>query len=254
MNNKSYISTVIANWKMHNDFNAALDLVIKIFSYCNMAKNVEKIICPPAVNIIPLHDQFKNSTFSLGAQNINENNKGAYTGEISINMLKNYISHAIIGHSERREIFNENNNTISLKAKALLDNKIVPVICVGEPFDIYEKNKSIEFINNQLFEIFSNIQLNSEVVIAYEPIWSIGNKNPADPIYVEKIITKSKDFLSTMKHLRNTNLKFLYGGSVSSKNVLDYTNQKNIDGVLVGSASLDASEFGKIVLSLSNNG
>ena len=254
MNNKSYISTVIANWKMHNDFNAALDLVIKIFSYCNMAKNVEKIICPPAVNIIPLHDQFKNSTFSLGAQNINENNKGAYTGEISINMLKNYISHAIIGHSERREIFNENNNTISLKAKALLDNKIVPVICVGEPFDIYEKNKSIEFINNQLFEIFSNIKLNSEVVIAYEPIWSIGNKNPADPIYVEKIITKSKDFLSTMKHLRNTNLKFLYGGSVSSKNVLDYTNQKNIDGVLVGSASLDASEFGKIVLSLSNNG
>ena len=254
MKNKSYISTVIANWKMHNDFNAALDLVIKIFSYCNMAKNVEKIICPPAVNIIPLHDQFKNSTFSLGAQNINENNKGAYTGEISINMLKNYISHAIIGHSERREIFNENNNIISLKVKALLDNKIVPVICVGEPFDIYEKNKSIEFINNQLFEIFSNIQLNSEVVIAYEPIWSIGNKNPADPIYVEKIITKSKDFLSTMKHLRNTNLKFLYGGSVSSKNVLDYTNQKNIDGVLVGSASLDASEFGKIVLSLSNNG
>ena len=254
MKNKSYISTVIANWKMHNDFNAALDLVIKIFSYCNMAKNVEKIICPPAVNIIPLHDQFKNSTFSLGAQNINENNKGAYTGEISINMLKNYISHAIIGHSERREIFNENNNIISLKAKALLDNKIVPVICVGEPFDIYEKNKSIEFINNQLFEIFSNIQLNSEVVIAYEPIWSIGNKNPADPIYVEKIITKSKDFLSTMKHLRNTNLKFLYGGSVSSKNVLDYTNQKNIDGVLVGSASLDATEFGKIVLQISKNG
>ncbi len=254
MKNKSYISTVIANWKMHNDFNEALDLVIKIFSYCNMAKNVEKIICPPAVNLIPLHDQFKNSTFSLGAQNINENIKGAYTGEISINMLKNYISHAIIGHSERREMFNESNDTISLKAKALLDNKIVPVICIGEPFEIYKKNKSVEFINNQLFEIFSKIQLNSEVVIAYEPIWSIGNKNPADPIYVEKIITKSKQFLSTMKHLRNTNFKFLYGGSVSSKNVLDYTNQKNIDGVLVGSASLDASEFGKIVLNLSNNG
>ena len=107
MKNKSYISTVIANWKMHNDFNAALDLVIKIFSYSNMAKNVEKIICPPAVNIIPLYDQFKNSTFSLGAQNINENNEGTYTGEISVNMLKNYITHAIIGHSERREIFND---------------------------------------------------------------------------------------------------------------------------------------------------
>ncbi|MBR91426.1 MAG: triose-phosphate isomerase [Dehalococcoidia bacterium] len=254
MKNKSYISTVVANWKMHNDFNAALDLVIKIFSYCNMVKNVEKIICPPVVNIIPLYDQFKNSTFSLGAQNINENSKGSFTGEISVNMLKNYISHAIIGHSERRVIFNESNHTISLKAKALLDNKIVPIICVGEPIDVYKKNKSVDFINNQLFEIFSEIQLNSEIVIAYEPIWSIGNKNPADPIYVEKIITKSKDFLCTLKHLRNTNLKFLYGGSVSSKNVLDYTNQKNIDGVLVGSASLDASEFGKIVLQISKNG
>ena len=97
MKNKSYISTVIANWKMHNDFNEALDLVIKIFSYCNMAKTVEKIICPPAVNLIPLHDQFKNSTFSLGAQNINENIKGAYTGEISINMLKNYIKSSARG-------------------------------------------------------------------------------------------------------------------------------------------------------------
>ena len=169
-------------------------------------------------------------------------------------MLKNYISHAIIGHSERREIFNESNHTISLKAKALLDNKILPIICVGEPIEVYKKNKSVDFINNQLFEIFSQIQLISEVVIAYEPIWSIGNKNPADPIYVEKIITKSKDYLSTLKHHRNTNLKFLYGGSVNSKNVLDYTNQKNIDGVLVGSASLDATEFGKIVLQISKNG
>ena len=141
MKNKSYISTVVANWKMHNDFNAALDLVIKIFSYCNMVKNVEKIICPPVVNIIPLYDQFKNSTFSLGAQNINENSKGSYTGEISVNMLKNYISHAIIGHSERRVIFNESNHTISLKAKALLDNKIVPIICVGEPIDVYNLSR-----------------------------------------------------------------------------------------------------------------
>ena len=254
MKNKSYISTVIANWKMHNDFNSALDLVIKIFSYCNMAKNVEKIICPPVVNIIPLYDQFKNSTFSLGAQNINENNEGTYTGEISVNMLKNYITHAIIGHSERREIFNESNYTISLKAKTLLSNKIVPVICVGEPLEIYKKNKSVEFINNQVFEILSKIQTNSEIVIAYEPIWSIGNKNPADPVYVEKIITKSKDYLSTIRHIRNVNHKFLYGGSVNSKNVLDYTKQQNIDGVLVGSASLDASEFGKIVLQISNNG
>ncbi|MFL2664614.1 MAG: triose-phosphate isomerase [Dehalococcoidia bacterium] len=253
MKNEKESVTVIANWKMHNDLNSSLDLVIKIFSYCNMVKNVEKIICPPLVNIIPLYDQFKNSTFRLGAQNINENKEGSYTGETSINMLKNYISHAIVGHSERRFNFNENNENIKLKTLALLEENITPIVCIGESIDIYERKKSIDFINTQIRDIFSEIYTTNEIIIAYEPIWSIGNKNPADPEYVEMIISKSIDCISGIKGIKNAKLNMLYGGSVNSENVLSYTNQKNINGVLVGSASLDASEFGKMILQISNN-
>ncbi|MBA32089.1 MAG: triose-phosphate isomerase [Chloroflexi bacterium] len=253
MINKNKSLTVVANWKMNNDFNSSLDLVIKIFSYCNMIKSVEKIICPPLVNIIPLYDQFKNSSFSLGAQNINENKNGPYTGETSVNMLKNYISHAIVGHSERRAGFHENNYNIKLKTQALLDENIVPIVCIGESIEIYERKKSIDFLNVQIREIFSEINTTNEIIIAYEPIWSIGNKNPADPKYVEMIISKSKDYISSIKNLKDAKLKMLYGGSVNSKNILSYTNQKNIDGVLVGSASLNASEFGKMILKISSN-
>ena len=232
---------IAANWKLNSSFDFIKGYFETIYSNIPLSSDVCGIICPPSIylqncypKIIPLH---------LGAQDCSNFNSGAYTGEISASMLKeNNCQFCIVGHSERRQIFNQTNEDINLKAKNLINNNINPIICIGETLE--EKNKGLtrSVLKKQ---ILNSLPINASiqsVIIAYEPIWAIGTG--LTPTYKE--IEDIHSFIK--KDIKNfKNYKILYGGSVNSNNAKDIMDLENVDGVLVGGSSLNPLEFIKIL-------
>ena len=245
---------IIANWKMNPaTFIEAENLLKIIKSGIKKSDDVKIVICPPAVYLAKIKTD---SDFKLGIQNIFWEDKGAYTGEISAPMAKKIgVSYAIIGHSERRQYLNETDEMINLKIKSALKNNLKPILCVGETLEEKNQDKTSEIITKQLETALKNISkfqiLNSRFYLAYEPIWAIGtgetptsNEVMSAALLIRKIISGLYD--------RQTadNLSILYGGSVTGKNASDFINGAGMDGLLVGGASLNASEFNKIVNNL----
>ena len=238
MNNNIYI----ANFKMNGNIQL-IDKYISLFK--NYNGNDLIILCPPFTLLNYCSDKIEThkSVLRLGAQNIHHENEGAYTGEISADLIKSYSKYSIIGHSERR-LNGETNEIITKKLISSLKNNIKPILCVGEYNYVDNANETFKIIEAQLKPLKSIVSnSNHSLLIAYEPVWAIGNNNSCDPGRAGEIANFIKRFVADTKN----NVNILYGGSVDDKNHQGYLKQKNINGLLVGTASLDPTKFYNIV-------
>ncbi len=245
---------IAGNWKMNLTFNEAKELAKNLVNTFTQAKD-EIAIFPPFVYLSEIINICKGSMIKVGAQNSYYKDKGAFTGEVSISMLKDLnVDYVICGHSERRTLFNESDEIVYLKTKAAIDNNIIPIVCVGESLEERENEKHIEKVSSQIEYLFSKLSFKNEsedasrIVIAYEPIWAIGtgkNATAKDAYQMHKAIRKVIE-----KHVGATfanSIKILYGGSVNTENIDDLMNVSQVDGVLVGGASLKFESFKRIV-------
>lgn len=207
----------------------------------------EVLICPPFIWIQAVSDIIASSSVRLGAQNIFWENSGAYTGEISGPMLQSIgCEYVIIGHSERRQYFGETDETVNKKLKKALEYRLTPIICLGENLDQRESGKTEDVITAQFKNGFSDFDDFGHVVMAYEPIWAIGTGKTASPEQAQEIHKLLRQLLKDKTNAAN-NIRILYGGSVKPGNADDLINQPDIDGFLVGGASLKAGDFIAII-------
>lgn len=245
---------VAGNWKMNKSFSEAEDLLSDLADELDGKKiKCEVVVCPPSVYLEMASDFADESVFSVGAQNVSEYENGAYTGEISAEMLAAIdIEYCIIGHSERRKFFNESNHSLAEKVNKLLDQGITPIFCCGEVIAEREANVHFNVVNQQIVEglFHLNKEEFSNIVIAYEPVWAIGTGLTASPeqaqemhAYVRKLIAEKYG----EKAASETSI--LYGGSCNSKNAAELFSQADVDGGLIGGASLKAEDFLKIIQS-----
>ncbi len=250
---------IVGNWKMNLTLSDSLVLTKSIYKNTSLYKNIEVALAPASIFIFPIAQNLrgKRENFSLACQNVMYENSGEFTGEISPLMVKNLCSYVIIGHSERRKYFNENASVINAKLKATLKNNLKAIVCVGEQeryhledhFDYEVKRMQKKGgILADLEEIFSSIDKNDfkNITIAYEPVWAIGTSNASSGAYSASISYIIKSHLKERFSDSAETIKILYGGSVNKANAAEFLIQPNIDGLLVGGASLKASEFSTI--------
>jgi len=242
------IPSVAGNWKMNTTVTEAEKLVIEMFEKLDSVKEVEKVLCPPFVSLVSINMMLHDSSVKLGAQNMYFETKGAYTGEISPLMLAELCEFVILGHSERRWYFGDTDEIVNKKVKAALANKLKPILCVGERLEENEVGKTDEVITRQLTKAWNGIEPASNVVIAYEPVWAIGTGKAASGEQAAATIRFIRAVLAKIwnKSIAQ-NVRILYGGSVTSTNIAEFISHPEIDGALVGGASLKADEFVSIV-------
>ena len=232
----------IANWKMFGSLNSlnSLHKVVNFFKSFKKKKLVKIIYCPPSTLIRPMSKKLKNTNIIVGAQNCHEyENYGAFTGSINSNMLKNVgAKYIIIGHSENRQS-GETNKLINLKIISALKSGLKVIFCIGETLKEKRKKNTKQVLNKQISLGLNKVKNKNKVIIAYEPIWSIGSG----------LIPKSNDLFDTINFIKTKirNSKVLYGGSVNPKNINELKSIKNIDGFLIGGASQDPKKFIDII-------
>jgi len=239
---------VAGNWKMNTTATEAEQLVFEMLDKLDRIEGVEKVLCPPFVSLVAVNMMLRSSSIKLGAQNMYFETGGAYTGEISPVMLSELCEFVILGHSERRRYFGETDEIVNKKVKAALSNKLKLILCVGERLEENEAGKTEEVINRQVTAALNGIEPVSNLVIAYEPVWAIGTGKAASGEQAAATIQFIRDVLAKLwdKSIAQ-DLRILYGGSVSSANIAEFISHPEIDGALVGGASLKAEKFVSIV-------
>jgi triosephosphate isomerase len=242
------VPLIAGNWKMNTTLSEAIALVKKMRPGLERIKDVEKVICPPFVSLAPIKELLKGSSVKLGAQNMYFEEKGAYTGEISSLMLAELCQFVIVGHSERRHYFRETEEIIDKKVKAALKVGLKPIFCIGETLEENEAGKTEEILVKQLSSPSAQVYYSSGLVLAYEPVWAIGTGRAASGKQANDTIAFIRQFLSKQygKEIAQ-GVRILYGGSVNSGNIAEFIKQPEIDGALVGGASIKADEFLSIV-------
>ncbi len=247
---------IVANWKLNgniqtiSNFLEYVKLKISLYLKCNTV-----VIAPSTIYLERVYRNIKDINIFLGAQNVDVNKQGAFTGETSILMLKDIgVKYVIVGHSERRYFHGENNKLITQKFGLIKELNLIPILCIGESETEKKQNKTKEILRNQLNMILEKFgeKAFENTIIAYEPIWAIGTGVSADPIYVQLIHKFIKDYINECNIKNQQNIIIQYGGSVNSKNAKSFLEQPDIDGLLVGSASLIYEEFFNI-LEIANN-
>ncbi|MBN1161065.1 MAG: triose-phosphate isomerase [Dehalococcoidales bacterium] len=239
---------IAGNWKMNTTVEEAVTLIKTMQSPLHKIQGVEKVICPPFVSLVAARAIVRGSTVKLGAQDVYFEEKGAFTGEISPSMLVDLCEYVIIGHSERRQHFGETDEMTNKKVKAAVTVGLRPILCVGETLDENEADQTREIIGRQLMACSDRLYLMSGMVIAYEPIWAIGTGRSASADDANRTIGFIRQFISRLHGSGIANAaRILYGGSVTSNNISDFMRKLEIDGALVGGASLRADEFVSIV-------
>jgi triosephosphate isomerase len=242
------IPFIAGNWKMNTTATEAEKLVLEMLDKLDGIKGVEKVLCPPFISLVALNMMLQNSSIKLGAQNMYFETEGAYTGEISPIMLCELCKFVILGHSERRGYFGETNEIVHKKVKAALANKLQPILCVGERLAENEAGKTEDVIDRQVTGALQGIEPVSNLVIAYEPVWAIGTGKAASGGQAAATIQFIRDVLIKLWNKSVAqNVRILYGGSVNSKNIAEFISHPEIDGALVGGASLNSEEFVTIV-------
>ncbi|GAB6100154.1 triose-phosphate isomerase [Halanaerocella petrolearia] len=240
-----------ANWKMHKTVDEAVEMAKEFKELVADVDDVEAGICAPAVDLYPLNEVLADSNVKLGSENMYYKESGAYTGELSPDMIKSVgCEYAIIGHSERREIFGEDDELLNLKLKTAFANDIKPILCIGEKLEEREAGQHFARVKFQLEADLSGIEADDvkEMVLAYEPLWAIGTGESATPEQAEEIVKFIRETVAEMYDEETAEaIRIQYGGSVKPWNVEEIMAQPNIDGALVGSASLEAESFSKIV-------
>ncbi len=244
-------SLIAGNWKMNKTVSEAVDFTNNLKSALRDVQDVEMVICPTFVALSEVSKMLEGSSIKLGAQNMYMQKNGAYTGEISPLMLKEIgCRYVIIGHSERRQYFREDNKSVNAKIKLALKYQLRPILCVGETLSEYQNNQTIDVVKTEITEGLAGIdnEQMSNVAIAYEPIWAIGTgktATPNDANKVHKIIRKIISDMLDAKTGEKTRIQ--YGGSVKPDNINALMEESDIDGALVGGASLSVESFIRIV-------
>jgi len=242
------VPMIAGNWKMNTTVSEAAELVNEMRPGLDEIANVDKVICPPFISLATVRELIKGSSIKLGAQNLYFEAKGAYTGEISPLMLADLCEFVIIGHSERRQYFNETGEIVNKKIRAALRAKLKPILCIGESLEENEAGRTEAVIAGQLRSSLAGIDFANDLIIAYEPIWAIGTGKAATGKQANKTIGFIRQ---NIVKLYNEDLaqemRILYGGSVTADNAAEFINQPEIDGALVGGASLKAPQFLSIV-------
>ena len=234
-----FSSFFVANWKLNGNFQFIDEFINNLLLPKDNSKCV--VICPTAIHLDYISKN-KNG-FYVGAQNISEHEKGAYTGEISVHSLSDLnVNFCIIGHSERRQIFKEKNEEINLKSERLIRNNVIPIICIGETLEQKEKGITKKVLEEQLMNSVPSSSNFENTIIAYEPVWAIGTG----------LTPTIEEIDETHRFIRDHNDKFnkykiLYGGSVKASNAREITDLASVDGALIGGASLKSEEFTKII-------
>ena len=242
------IPVIAGNWKMNTTVNEAIKLVNEMCQELDMIASVDKIVCPPFVSLAAIGGLIKGHSLKLGAQNVYFEEKGAYTGEISPLMLADLCQFVIIGHSERRQYFTETGEVINKKIKAALKVGLKPILCVGERLEDNETGKTEDVITGQVKAALSGIDYSDTLMIAYEPIWAIGTGKAATGAQANETIGLIRcTFTALYGEKMGQNIRILYGGSVTPVNATEFMTQPEIDGALVGGASLKADQFMNIV-------
>jgi triosephosphate isomerase len=242
------ICLIAGNWKMNTTAAEAERLVLEMLERLDRTEGVEKVLCPPFVSLVGISMMLENSSIKLGAQNMYFESKGAYTGEVSPLMLRELCEFVILGHSERRWYFKESDDLINKKVKAALANKLKPILCVGERLEENEAGKTQDVVGGQLRRDLKDIEPIADLVIAYEPVWAIGSGKAATGRQAAATIQFIRDVVGKLwNESMAEELRILYGGSVTSANVAEFVSLPEIDGALVGGASLKADEFVGIV-------
>jgi len=245
---------IIGNWKLNLDHLEAIQLLQKI-NYSlpeDIEENIEIVLSPSFTSLRSLQTVISSDKLKikLSSQNVSQYSSGAYTGEISAAQLKKLdIEYAIVGHSERRTLFNEVDSVINDKVNRLIDSEIVPIFCFGESIDERKSGTYLNFIENQINEGLKGLRKDKvkKLVVAYEPIWAIGTGEVASLENIVEVLDYVKNMINKKPFFNDDNIKFIYGGSVSPDNAEDILNSKIVDGALVGGASLDVNKFLDII-------
>ncbi len=245
------VPLVAGNWKMYKSVAEARHLVSELVPGLQSIQGVEKVLCPPFTALLAVRALLEGTDIALGAQNLYWEASGAYTGEISPAMVAELCQYVIIGHSERRAYFQETNASVNRKIHAALAHGLLPILCVGETLEENDANRTAEVITTQLQEGLARLDLEdgNAVVIAYEPVWAIGTGKAATAEGANGVVAEViRPFLAdAFGEMFAGEVRVLYGGSVKSDNAADFFAQPDIDGALVGGASLKADEFTAIV-------
>ena len=241
---------IAGNWKMNKLPNEAIDLIDRLTPLVKDTEN-EVVVCVPYTDLFYALLTAQGTNIKIGAQNMHFEEKGAYTGEVSASMLKSIgVEYVIIGHSERRQYFNETDETVNKKIKAAFAHELKPIVCVGETLEQREAGKAVEVITTQTEKALEGLteEQVENTIIAYEPIWAIGTGKTATSEDANNAIKSIRDKICQI-YGQNVGKSIIiqYGGSVKSTNCKELFTTSDIDGGLVGGASLDSEEFAKIV-------
>lgn len=248
---------IIGNWKLNLDHLEAIQLLQKL-NYSlevNIEDKIDIVIAPSHTSLRSLQTiiDADNLKIKISSQDVSAYIEGAYTGEVSaLQLSKLNITHSIIGHSERRTVFNETDETVNLKVHNAVNNKLIPVVCFGESEEQRDSNAYLSYILNQVNIAVKGLRKDKveEIIFAYEPIWAIGTGKVASVENAIEVISSVKQEISTKPFYDEEKIRFIYGGSVSPTNASELLNTKIIDGVLVGGASLDVDKFVQIIKSV----
>jgi triosephosphate isomerase len=236
---------IAGNWKMHKTAAEAVQFVREIRHGLNQIENVDSVVCPPFIALPAVHDALQATRIGVGAQNMYFEESGAFTGECAANMLTPFCQYVILGHSERRAYFGETDEGVNRKIKAALAHGLTPMICVGESLEQNEAGETQSFVGGQVQAAFAGLtaDLASQCIIAYEPIWAIGTGKSASAAEAGSIIglTVRGTIADLFGEAIAQTIRIQYGGSVNEKNIAEYMAHPDIDGALVGGASLKAS-------------
>ncbi len=234
---------VAGNWKMNTTVPEAVALVDAMLDELPFISGVEKVLCPPFISLDAVRSRVIGTSILVGAQNVYWAPKGAYTGEVSVTMLQGLADYVIVGHSERRQFFNETDAEVSRKLRAALDAGLRVIMCVGENLVENEMGHTESFVDVQVRASLADVESLDGVVVAYEPIWAIGTGRAATPEVAGRVIGHIRSVVRSMMGEQADGLRILYGGSVTPESFMPFLAHPEIDGGLVGASSLRADSF-----------
>ena len=236
---------ICGNWKMNKTSSEALEFASEINKF--EFNKVDVLLAPSFVTLESLRKNLKDET-KVAGQNVSQFDEGAYTGEVSTSMLKDIgVDDVIIGHSERREKFLESDEIINAKVKKALEDDLSVILCLGESLEIKEEGREVDFVREELLNSLDGVENIEKITIAYEPIWAIGTGKTCSSEDAEKMCREIRNIIDEKYGEVSQKIRILYGGSVKPSNAGEILSKENIDGVLVGGASLKASDFIEII-------
>ncbi|MED5525784.1 MAG: triose-phosphate isomerase [Pseudomonadota bacterium] len=241
---------VMGNWKLHGTKASVEKLLVDLMASTSELKDVDIAVCPPVIFINQAEQLLHGANIEIGAQNIDVNRQGAFTGEIAADMLGEFgVKYVLVGHSERRAMHHENDDLVARKFEAVKEAGLIPVLCVGETQTERHNGETKDVIGHQIQAVIKRCGRKSfeNAVVAYEPVWAIGSGQAASPVDAQKVHQFIRELVAAQDKDSSEALRILYGGSVKASNAQALFSMDDVDGALVGGASLDAGEFASII-------